>query len=132
MATNISRAATSAAVGVASAAAESATLTPIQMGGQAIKYSTIVELLAVLGGAGMQFFSPYTMPNVVDGLVDGGLALVARRGAYAVLKQTMPTNYPMYAHRIGGAYVSPQLSAAGYGAYGQIGAVSRVPRRSLT
>jgi hypothetical protein len=116
-----------AAVGIASAAADNARMAPVSVGGQNVGISTIVELLAVVAGGVAQQFSPYMAPTAVDGIISGGLALVARRGTAHVLAQTAS---PMFAQRIGGQYVAPSLMG-GYGAYGQIGSVSGVPRRKL-
>lgn len=125
---NLARTGTAAVVGMASAAAESPRLGSIPIVGQNVTYSTLVELLAVVAGGGMQYFSPYTVPNIVDGLVDGGIALLAKRGTERVLSQMAS---PMFAERIGGRFVAPALLPGGMGAYGQIGSIGGVPRRKL-
>lgn len=47
---------------------------------------TAVEVVAAVGGSAMQYFMPFTAPQVVDGLVDGGLALLARRATMHFMK----------------------------------------------
>lgn len=75
-------------------------LAPIKLGDQSISWATIAEATGVVVGAGLQFMAPFTLPNVADGLVDGGLALLAARGARNFLKA--PAAGAMY----GGGYAS--------------------------
>ena len=51
----------------------------ISLGGQNIPASALAEGVALIGGAVLQFAMPYTMPALVDGVVDGGVALLAKR-----------------------------------------------------
>lgn len=77
MAMNLVQAGSAGGVGLISGVLESQPA--INLGGQSVAASMLAEIAAVAGGTVLQFVSPYTMPSVVDGLVDGGIALLARR-----------------------------------------------------
>jgi hypothetical protein len=101
--------------------------------GVTLEAGTILEAVALLGGAVIQMASPYTMPDVVDGLVDGGVALLLRRGGIQAMKMVKPA--ALYS----GAWSQPAglYGARGYGsmaspcARGVTGGVADVPRREL-
>ena len=88
MAMNMVRTGTCAAAGVASGVLSSTQIQPLNLGGQVISWATIAEALALVGGAGMQFMAPFTAPNLADGLVDGGAALLAARATTWAMTQT--------------------------------------------
>lgn len=96
MARNLIRMGSAAALGVASHVLEPPTVAPLNLGGQTITYSTIAETLALVGGLAIQMAMPFTYPNVVDGMVDGGAALVARRATRYMMTQvkTGAMTYP--------------------------------------
>jgi len=128
---NLERTISSAAVGVASGAVQGSATPPLSLGGMTLHYSLLLELAAFLGGAAVQMLSPMTMPGIVDGVIDGGAALLGARGTLAVMKKS-PTGMGY----IGGGQANPLLTA-GYRsapsfARGQIGNVSGVPKRTLT
>lgn len=65
----------------------------------------IAEGVAVVGGVALQMLMPYTMPDVVDGVVNGGLALLAKHVGAGVFKTSTgtggsPYSFPM-ATRVG-------------------------------
>ena len=132
MAMNLARTATAGVVGVASAALENTQFSPLSLGSTTkIGYSAIFEVVALLGAVGMQYFSPYTAPNVVDGATDGALALAARRGTKYALHQASPSNYGYPQVASGWAAGRPQLaapSAYGFGR-GQIGNSSSLQQK---
>ena len=112
MSMNLARTATAAVVGAGSGVAGEA-IEPLKFGAvgseTVVSWGTIVEAVALLGGAGLQFMSPFTMPNIADGMVDGGIALLAARGARYVMTQTStPTPAAMLA---GGMYPARMVSA---------------------
>ena len=131
MAMNLTRTGTAAVVGVGSGAIASQNIAPLNLGGQSIGYDTVFELVATLGGAAMQFLSPFTAANVVDGAVDGGIALLAARGTKMAMGQISAGGYA--AHRVG-AFAAPQLSAGSrpFNYRGQIGSIVGVPKTKLT
>jgi len=75
----LERTASCAAVGLASGIMDKA-IAPVALGGQSFSGGTLAEAAALVVGIGMQQFSRFTMPNIVDGVVDGAIALLARRG----------------------------------------------------
>lgn len=79
-----------AAAGLLSGVLESQA--PVVIGGQSLPASAIAEGVAVIGGAALQMFMPYTMPALVDGLVDGGVALLAKR----IVKMAVPAGTGSY------------------------------------
>lgn len=87
MAMQLARTATAGVVGAGSGVLGSGILAPLSLGGMTIGYDTILEVVALVGGAVMQFAAPRAAPNVADGLVDGGLALGARRLTVFALKR---------------------------------------------
>jgi len=128
---NLERTISSAVVGVASGAVQGSATAPLSIGGMVIHYSLLVELVALLGGAAVQMMSPFTMPGIVDGVIDGGAALLGARGTLAVMKKG-----PAGMGYIGGGQANPMLAAGRYAApsyvRGAIGNVSGVPKRTLT
>lgn len=132
MGMNLVRTGSSTVVGVASGALENRT--PLVLGSTSVRWSTVAEGIALVGGAVMQLLSPFTMPNVVDGLVDGGAALLAARGTKYAMAQTGAG--AMYgAHSYGSPYLANP--AAAYGglaspcARGAVGNVSGAPKKEL-
>lgn len=113
MAMNLARTGTAGVVGVASgvlSAKPEGLVDPLVIGGTTIQFATIAEGLALVAGAGLQLLAPFTMPSVADGLVDGGLALLARRGTVFAVKSTQAAPFatragytmPNIASRVGG------------------------------
>lgn len=135
MGMNLVRIGSSAVVGVASGALENRT--PLVLGTTSVRWSTVAEGVALVGGAVMQLLSPFTMANMVDGLVDGGVALLAARGTKYAMAQTGAG--AMYGAHYGAHYGSPYLAnpAAAYGglaspcARGAVGNVGNAPKKEL-
>lgn len=124
---NIARTGTALVTGAISGGIEPVTK-PLMLGTTAVSYGTVVEALALVVGAGLQFMSPYTMPDVADGLVDGSVALLAHRGTKYAIAKTQTAAAWSYPHALNGAG-----RAAMYGGVrGQIGSVGNVPKRTLT
>lgn len=90
-----------------------------------------VELAALVGGAAMQYFAPFTYPSVADGLVAGGAALLGRRIGVTTFKATASGYSGGHGYaggmNAGGAYGMPSYSG-GMGARGQIGSISGVSK----
>ena len=76
---NLVRTGTAAVTGLVSGVVEKQVVGSLALGGQSIPYAGVAEAGMLVVGAVMQFVAPFTMPNVADGLVDGGAALVLRR-----------------------------------------------------
>ena len=125
MGLNLVRDATSGVLGAASGSLESQP--GVVMGTTTIRYSTIVEAVGLVAGAGLQIAAPNMAVNVADGLVGGGLALLMRRGtAFAMARmRTAALASPQYAQR-----VNTQFTPAP--ARGQVGVSTTVPKRNLT
>lgn len=134
MVMNLARTGAAGVLGLASGALTPPTVAPITItSGVVLEAGTILEIVGLLGGAVLQQASPYTMPDVVDGLVDGGLALLLRRGGIQAMKMVKPA----------AAYVGAWAQPAGlYGAHaygamaspcarGVVGGSADVPRREL-
>ncbi len=144
MAMNLARVGTAAVLGLASGALTpnvKAGIPALQISADvAIEYGTILEAVALVGGAIMQFASPYSIPDVVDGLVDGGAALLMHRAGTFGMKQAFPYAVGGYASAgrmangyIGGASpwnmaASPCVGAAARPAAGNI---SGLPKKEL-
>jgi len=136
---NLVRTGLAAVVGVASGVAEPPTLQPLTLGTTHISYGTVVEAVALVGGAVMQFMMPFTLPSVADGLVDGSIALLASRGTKYGLAQMRPVAAAQFgAQQFGAQLVSPwaaapsQVAAMNGGMRAQIGAIHGVPKYSNT
>ncbi len=123
---NLVRIGSAAVVGVASGALGQMATKPLMAEHpQLTSWSAIAEALALVGGGVLQFVSPFTMPDVVDGIVDGGIALVARRASdYVIGKTKAPA--ASYAAQAAG------YLASGMGARGQMSNISGLPHYSLT
>ncbi len=93
MGLNLMRTGTGAVLGVGSGVLEPPTTQPLMLGTTAISYSTILEATGLVAGAALQLVSPYTVPEVADGLVDGGVALLARRGSQYAMSKTRTAAY---------------------------------------
>ena len=85
MGMNLIRGASAGVLGIASGALENQT--PLMLGTNRVKWSTVVEAVGLLAGVGMQLVAPFTMPNVADGLADGSVALLLRRGTVFAMTQ---------------------------------------------
>lgn len=142
MGMNLARTGAAAVLGIGSGVLDSGLVAPLDMGGTKVSYATILEALGLVGGGVLQFAMPDTMPAVADGLVDGGIALLAARGTkYAVAKLSPETVVPPVANpRFGAQRVGALAGGNGYGALtghalysrGQIGGVAGVAKRTLT
>jgi hypothetical protein len=98
---------------------------PLVIGGTTIQYATIAEAVALLVGGGLQLLAPFTMPSVADGLVDGGISLLARRGTVFAMAQV---NAAPFAQRA--QYAMPNmLGSRANAARGAIGGISGDPRK---
>lgn len=128
MAMNLARTGIAGVVGVASGALFPETVAggpgikPIDIGGTKIGWDTVAEGVALVGGAAMQLLAPFTMPSIADGLVDGGLALLARRGTTLALKQVQASPYA-------NPYAMPNLAHRATAARGAVGGVSDLPNK---
>ena len=90
MAFNLVRSGTSLVVGAGSSVADSFGSTPLF--GLNVGYGAFVETGALVLGGAMQAFMPMTAEHAVEGLVDGSLALLAKRtGDYLMTKS--PTSF---------------------------------------
>lgn len=130
MAMNLARTGTAGVVGVASGILAPPTVAPLVIGGTTIQYATIAEGAALLVGAGLQLLAPFTMPSVADGLVDGGIALLARRGTQFAVGQMQAS--PFAQRALGSPYAMPNMAAAQRAsamARGAIGGVSSDGRK---
>jgi len=140
---NMTRTASAGAIGVVSGVLSSPSVVkiPLDLGGTKISWGTVAEAVAVVGGSMAQYFMPFTAPNIVDGLVDGGIALLGRRGGEYAAAQLAGGTAAGYA--VSAARVAPMMGAGGYGggypalpapsyARGAIGAISRTPRVQIT
>lgn len=126
---DLARKGTVALTGVVSGALDNNQLQPVSLGsGIALSWSAIAEITALAVGGGLQFLMPNTLPSISDGLTDGALALVSRRGTKYLMSQI---------NRTGGTQpyrvANPQmrtgaLAAPSYGARPVVGGVSNVPR----
>lgn len=124
---NVVRSGTAVVAGVASGilAQQDALKVSVPTGGTCaspgaicISPSSIAEGVAFVIGAGLQFLSPNTMPNLSDGLVDGGAALLARRGAAHLAQMVQTgTTYPGPGGLAAGQYTGNRLNGAMAGAY---------------
>ena len=124
---NLKRTLASGVVGVASGATNAGILgSQLTIGTTNIQYSTVVEAVGLVGGAALQMLMPYAMPDIVDGVVDGSLALLAKRGTELALRGTKTLAAPMY-----GGQANPLLGAGSgqsvpmFGNRAQIGGVGR-------
>lgn len=125
MGMNFVRTGVSAGIGVASGAiaAQGTAIPPIALPGLGnVSVDAIVEGVAGIGGAALQLLAPMTLPSVVDGLVDGGLALLGRRVTFHALKPGTP--YPMQRSGNGAWTNAWQANAAG-ARYGNVHGASR-------
>jgi hypothetical protein len=131
---NLARTGTAGVLGLASGALTPPTVAPIVITStMSVEAGTILEAVALVGGAVMQFASPYSVPDIVDGLVDGGVALLLRRGGIWAMKAVKPAAAYL------GAYAQPAglYGAHAYGAMaspcarGVVGGVADVSRREL-
>lgn len=77
MAMNFVQVGGAAGVGLLSGVLESQPA--VNIGGQNVPASALAEGVALIGGVIAQFAWPYSMPALVDGIVDGGVALLAKR-----------------------------------------------------
>lgn len=78
---NVPRAATAAAVGILSGAAETqADIVNFPLLGGNVGMDAVVEGVALIGAAALAWLSPQTNPDMVDGAFEGSLALMAKRG----------------------------------------------------
>lgn len=127
MAMNLARTGVAAAVGAGSGAVSKPTQ-QFMIGTTAIPYSLAVEVAAAVVGAGLQFISPFTAPTIADGLVDGGIALLAARGVGRLMNP--PVAATMMGYRQMATRVSPELAGVRVGA--QIGSVGTVRKVNLT
>lgn len=114
-------------VGVASGALNGQP--PLMLGTTAINWGTVAEAVALAGGAGLQLMSPHTMPNLADGLVDGSVALLLRRGTVYAMEQTQAAPYgvPVGAQALGGyaPYAMPSYDGGGRAQVGSIGGTTK-------
>lgn len=134
MGMNLARTGTAAVVGIASGMLAVKATTTLSLGtNMAVSYATVAEAVSLVAGAALQALSPYTMPDIVDGLVDGGAALLLRRGAvYAQgKKETLAarTGTSAWAAPL---YGSPSAyNVASPCARGAVGSVGNTARREL-
>lgn len=116
---NWTRSGVAAVLGATSGYIDSqSSMKPFSIAGQTIAMGAAVELAALVAAGAVQFLSPMTMPDIVDGALDGALALVSHR----VVSNSMSTpsrnalayNYPnQYAGQMGGYMGSPMATPLG-------------------
>lgn len=129
MALNIVRIGTAAVVGAASGGLDSDPTRHLDLGDPTkptvIMYGTILEAVALIGGAAMQLMMPFMAANIADGAVDAGAALLAARGVKQVMTEKPPVSQYMYPSRMAGALsagnVAPSYSRAAIGNINQAG-----------
>ncbi len=107
---NLVRTGSAALVGIGSGVLDNRIVpSPINLGGLAVGYDMVFEVGSLVAGVGLQALMPMTLPNLADGLVDGGIALTARRltvyGVQALTGKTpVLTGYrPAMPYRVNGA-----------------------------
>lgn len=130
MGMNLVRTGTAGVVGVVSGVVSKQFNKSVNLGGQSISYAAIAETGLLVVGAVMQFVSPMTFPQMADGLVDGGAALVLKRATEKLMPAATAT---------GAWYGARQVSGMGYGsmaapcagARGSVGSVSSTGKREL-
>ena len=118
MALNITRIGTSAVVGAASGAIDPSidSTRVIELGGQVISWSAILEAVALVGGGALQLMSPHLAPNVADGMVDSGAALLAARGTRMALKpEAAGARYPARMPALASGVTAPMYGRAQIG-----------------
>jgi len=95
-----------------------------------LDWGLLAGAVALVGGVVMQSTMPFTQPEIVDGLVDSGLALVGFKGAQMVMKATGVAS-GWAAHQVGPAYAGLYGAVAAPCARGSLGGMSGVPKREL-
>lgn len=135
---NLARTGTVAGVGLVSGVLGSIKKAGVQtplflLGTTAITYDIAFEAVALVGGALLQFTSPNTLPDVVDGLVDGGAALLFRRAGGWVGGQIPGLSTPAPAgYAAPGIYnASPWAQASPCSARGAVGGVGVTAKKEL-
>lgn len=133
MGIQLTRVISSGAIGAGSGVLGSGALglKPITVMGQTFGYDTVLEVAALVGGAAIQMFMPYTMPEVVDGVVDAGVALGARRLTAHVMKKTSSSAAAAYGMGALGGRGAAYPMGAGF-ARPAIGNISTASKRKLT
>jgi len=116
VALNIVRIGTAAVVGAASGGLDSDPTRHLDLGDPTkptvIMYGTILEAVALIGGAAMQLMMPFMAANIADGAVDAGAALLAARGVKQAMKPAAAAySYPS---RMAGA-LNAGIAAPAYG-----------------
>jgi len=142
MGMNLARTGVAGALGIGSGVLDPASgvVQPLMLGTTSVSYAAILEALGLVGGGILQFAMPYTMPDVADGLVDGGIALLAARGTKYAVAKMRPTTAGAAAAYLGAQRVGALASGNGYGALtgaplysrGQVGGMAGVSKRTLT
>ena len=75
---NLARSVTALVIGGGDGALRATMPTPaFTLGAEPIHWHLVAEAVALVGGGLMQFMAPYTLSNIVDGVVDGAAALLA-------------------------------------------------------
>ena len=135
---NLARTGTVAGVGLVSGVLGSIKKSGAQpalftLGSAVITYDVAFEAVALVGGALLQFTSPHTMPDVVDGLVDGGAALLFRRAGGWVGGQIPGlSSYAVGGYAAPGLYnASPWAQASPCAARGAVGGVGVTAKKEL-
>lgn len=136
MGMNLARTGAAGVLGLASGALTPPTIAPITVTtGVVLEAGTILEAVGLIGGAVLQFASPYTVPDIADGLVDGGLSLLLRRGGIQAMKMVKPAALSYGGYGVGAWSRPAGVGAAAYGsiggARGVTGGVAEVSRREL-
>jgi len=127
---NLKTGGTSLVVGAVGGVLEN-TQTPLKLSDTlSLDWALITGAVALVGGAVMQQAMPFAQPDIADGLVDSGLALVGLKGVQMVLKATGSTA-GWTAHQVGPAYAGLYGGLAAPCARGSLGGMSGVPKREL-
>ena len=128
---HLARDGTAAAAGIVSGALSKSGMAAVSLGGMSFGVDTIAESAELAVAVGIQVLSPQTAPDMVQGLMDGSLALVARRvSAYAMTSLGIakyvanPYAAGNWGHQVNAAERAQQLAAAG-ARYGNVHQAAR-------
>lgn len=89
---NLVRSGGAAAVGLASGVLNPAVIAPLDLGGTQIGWDFVTEGVGLAAGSVLQIMSPFTAPDLVDGVVAGSIALLGRRAGAYVAHKLRPTS----------------------------------------
>jgi hypothetical protein len=126
---NLKTGGTSLVVGAVGGVLEN-TQAPLAVAGLTLDWALVAGAVALVGGVVLQSTAPFTQPDIADGLIDSGLALVGLKGSQMLLKAT-GTASGWSAHQVGPAFAGLYGSMASPCARGSLGGIQGVPKREL-